>query len=216
MESIRVIIVDDHFLIRLGLKNVLSGSKNDTKIEVVAEADCASELYQLLDSGVKADLLLLDIMLPDESGIEIAKNIKTNYPDLKILFISAETTEETITEILKLETGGFVSKNSTEDELVRAVDCVAFEGTYYGKDIATLIHNIKLSKTESNNVQFTPSELKILELSAKGLYAKEISHILNISHKTVGVHKSNICKKLNITNSIDLVKYCIKMGFIKL
>ncbi len=216
MKTIKIIIVEDHFLLRMGLRNTFKKPEGDIQVEVVAEAATASAFYQLLNKGVDADIVLLDIKLPDESGIEIAKRLEILAPKLKILVLSAETNEETVLELMKVRIGGFISKSVNPPELFRAIESVSEDVPYYGKDIAKLMQNIRLSILSKSQIKFTPKELAILKLSGEGLYAKEIATKLCISYQTVGVHKSNIFKKLGINSSVELVKYAIKMGFVQL
>ncbi len=214
MDPIKVIIVDDHFLVRLGLKQIFSVKSDIADVQVVGEASTAAEFYGLMAQGVQADLLLLDLILPDESGVSIAQRVVDEYPDMPILVMSAETSSHVITELMGVRIGGFISKNGTPDEMLRAVECVANGGMFYGKDIAVIMNNVITAKSEYPDVSFTPMERRVLDLTAQGLFAKEIGCELGISHKTVGVHKTNIFRKLGINTSVELVKYCVKMGFV--
>ncbi len=215
MAKIKIIIVDDHFLVRVGLRKTILASDFGLDIDIVAEAGDAAEFYSILESGIEVDMVLLDIRLPDESGIEIAKRLNAEYPDLKILILSAETDDDVIESIFELNVGGFVSKGVTPANLCRAIESVMDGVKYFGKDIALLMHNIKVAKSEVEDVVFTSKELEVLQLSAQGMYSKEIAEKLGMSSKTVSVHKSHIFKKLGINNSVELVHYALKMGFIK-
>ncbi len=215
MKTVRIIIIEDHYLIRLGLRNTFLKEDFDLKVEVVGEAANAKQLYTILEEGLEADLLLLDIKLPDESGIEIAKRISIEYPYLKILILSAENSDEIIEQLLSVKINGFISKGGTPKELFRAIDSVTDGFEYYGKDIATLMHNIKVARIDFDESQFTTKEIAVIKLAAKGLYSKEIADELDMSPKTVSVHKSNIFRKLGINNTAELVRYAIKMGFVR-
>lgn len=216
MKEIKVIIVDDHFLFRLGLKTVFSTSTQESiKVNVVAEAQDAESFYKLLDQGIEADIAILDIKLPGISGIEIAEKIINEKPNLKTLMLSAESSNDILSSIMKLEIGGFISKEAPSSDIFRALECIYEGGNYYGKDIATLINNIRVAKSDISDINFTPREIEILELSAKGKYAKEIAFELGLNHKTVAVHKTNIFKKLGIHSSHELVMYAIKTGMIR-
>ncbi len=215
MRKVKVIIVDDHFLVRVGLRNTLISPNFGLDIEIVAEAGSMAEFYTLLDSGVEADIVLLDIVLPDGSGLDIARRLCDERPNLKILILSAESSDEVIRQMMEINIGGFISKGVTTAELSRAIDSVMDDIEYYGKDIARLMHSVKVSKSALNESNFTEKELEVLHLSAQGFYAKEIADQMGISPKTVSVHKSNIFKKLGINNSVELVTYALKMGLIK-
>ncbi len=215
MKKIRVIIVDDHFLVRLGLRQTLTSKDFGREVEIVGEAGDAAEFYSLISNSIIADLVLLDIRLPDESGIDIARRICNENIDLKILILSAESGDDVIEQIAGLDIGGFVSKGIKPRELRRAMESVLDGVEYFGKDIAKLMHNVKVAKSEVCESVFTSKELEVLNLAAQGLYSKEIGDKLGISPKTVSVHKSNIFKKLGINNSVELTHYALKMGFIK-
>ncbi len=215
MEKIRVIIVDDHFLVRLGLNHTLTSKNFGLEVDIVGEAADATQFYALLRDGVIADLVLLDIRLPDESGIAIARRLIEEKSELKILILSAESSDDVIEQIAGLNIGGFISKGVNPQELRRAIESVLDGVEYYGKDIAKLMHNFKVAKSEVSDTQFTSKELEVLRLAAQGLYSKEIAEKLGMSPKTVSVHKSHIFKKLGINNSVELAHYALKMGFIK-
>ncbi len=215
MEKVKAIIVDDHFLVRVGLRNTLTSSGFGVDVEVVAEAASMAEFYDLLASGVDADIVLLDILLPDGSGLDIARRLCDERPDLKILILSAESSDEVIEQMMSINIGGFISKGVTTAELSRAIDSVMDDVKYYGKDIARLMHSVKVSKSALCESNFTDKELEVLRLAAQGAYAKEIADKMGISPKTVSVHKNRIFKKLGINNSVELVHYALKMGFIK-
>ncbi len=215
MERIRVIIVEDHFLMRLWLRKTLTSKEFGMEVEIVGEAADAAQFYALLRDGVVADLVILDIRLPDESGIDIARHLKNEKSELKILIHSAENSNELIKQIITLKVGGFVSKGTNPKELRRAMESVLDGVKYFGKDIAKLMHNVKIAKSEVCETVFTNRELDILRLAAQGLYSKEIGEKLGMNPKTVNVHKSNIFKKLGINNSVELAHYALNMGFIK-
>lgn len=214
MKKVKVIIVDDHFLVRVGLRNTLTSPNFGLDIEIAAEAASMAEFYTLLEGGVDADIVLLDIVLPDGSGLDIARRLCDEHPNLKILILSAENSDEVIEKMMNINIGGFISKGVTSTELRRA-ESIMDDIEYYGKDIARLMHSVKVSKSALSKNNFTEKELEVLHLSAQGFYAKEIADNMGISPKTVSVHKSNIFKKLGINNSVELVTYALKMGFIK-
>ncbi len=215
MQIVRTIIVEDHFLVRIGLKNTFQTQHNNMLVDVVGEAGTISEFYELIESGIEADLVLLDIHLPDGTGVEIAHYINKNSINLKILALSAENSITMIEQVVAAKVGGFISKSCSADVLFSAIDSVMNNIEYYGKDIAALLHNVRIANIELDDTYFTPKELEVLKLAAEGFYSKEIGSKLSISAKTVSVHKTNIFKKLGINNSVELVKYAIRMGFVK-
>ncbi len=215
MRRVKIVIVDDHFLVRVGLKSLFATPQVDITVDVVGEASCAEELYTLLGSGISVDLVLLDIILPGESGIEIAKRLISDYPELKILMLSAEASAEILEQVAEMEVAGFISKTVSNSELYVAIESAYSGVEYYGRDIAKLMHNIKIARSEVDDSIFTPKESEVLKLAAEGYYSKEIADKMSISDKTVSVHKSNIFRKLGISNSVELVRYAIRTGLIK-
>ncbi|MDD4142477.1 MAG: response regulator transcription factor [Bacteroidales bacterium] len=214
MKPIRLFLVDDHKLFRTGIKNILSNHDN---FEIVGEAASGEEFFLLLhDNDIKIDILLLDIILPDMSGVLIADRMRKEHPCTHILVLSSENKSSTISQLVQIGIDGFIDKNAESEELIKAFEIIADGGEYYGRDIARIIHCIRVAKNDISDSAFTPRELGIIELCVKGLQAKEIAAALNISTGTVNTHKNNIFKKLGINNSVELVNYCISNGIVKL
>ena len=212
----RVIIVDDHTLIRMGIKGTLSSKCPD--ICVVGEAADGKSLFRLLET-TPADLILLDIVLPDMNGIEIARILRSNYQKIKILVISVENTSNTIQQLLEIGIDGFISKRQcTGEELPEAIRNVMSGMEYFGRDIASIIYSIYVSKRETATatVEFSEREREIIHLCRNGFQSKEIGDQLHISPRTVETHKKNIFKKLGINNSLEMVQYALKKGIIQI
>jgi DNA-binding NarL/FixJ family response regulator len=182
-------------------------------IEVVAEAASGRELFAALET-TSPDLLLLDIMLPDMSGIEIARKIKANYPEIKILLLSAEEPKKVIEQVLETGVEGYISKSAEMREIEDAIVSVMNGMEYFGRDISKVICEIYSSKKkhEQKESKFTVREMEIIHLCNEGLLVKEIAERLNISPNTVKTHKTNIFQKLGINNSVELAKYMMKTG----
>jgi DNA-binding NarL/FixJ family response regulator len=213
---IRVAIVDDHALFRLGVKVCLADNKEG--ITVVGEAGTGEALFRLLET-VEAELVLLDVMLPDISGIEIARRLHKDYPRLKILAISAENTRPVVEALLEIGIDGFISKGAGEiDEIASAIRSVMNGMEYFGKDIASIIYEIYVYKKKTTEVtpEFTDREREIILLCRDGLLAKEIAGRLDISVNTVQNHKKNIFHKLGINSTMEMVQYALKHRIIRM
>ena len=211
-SPIRIIIVEDHPLVRLGLQTTLSMDKG--RFEVVGTADCAEALWDILNEKV-ADVILLDIILPGESGVDIARKLHKEGCTARILVLSAETDKETISELVRIGIDGFINKAVSPEELKTAIEYVADGLEYYGRDIAKILRDFSTAR-KNLKVEFTKRESEILELCAKGLSAKDISRRLDISINTVNSHKDNIFKKLGINSSLELVRWSIDHGIISI
>ena len=212
---INVIVVDDHPLFRMGIKASFRKGKSD--IVIIGEADTGAGFFRLLENGVP-DLVLLDINLPDISGIEIARRLKQEYPTVKILAVSAEDTAETVKALVDLGIDGFISKRKGgTEELVEAIHSIMNGLEYYGKDISAIIYDVFVSKkkTAAPTHEFTDREKDIIKACKDGLLCKEIAIQLGISINTINTHKRNIFKKLDINNTVEMVQYALKNGFIK-
>ncbi|MDR1764179.1 MAG: response regulator transcription factor [Dysgonamonadaceae bacterium] len=212
--EIKVIIVDDHALFRLGLKGALA----DSGITVAGEADSGEALFNLLET-MKADVVLLDIVLPDMSGIEIARRLTAKYPKLRILAISAENNAPTVKALMEIGINGFISKRAGGiDEIANAIRSIMDGEEYFGKDIAEIIYEIYVAKKNSSEKipEFTDREKEIIDLCRKGLYSRQIAEKLFISPRTVDSHKTNIFRKLGIDSTVEMVEYALKHGIISM
>ena len=213
---IHVIIVDDHELYRLGIRAAIESRHPD--IIVVGEAGSGSEFFDLLETTA-ADIVLLDILLPEMSGTVIARRLKEEYPEIKILAVSAENSSDTIQEMLEIGIEGFVSKlQGGAENIVEAVRTVMQGVEYFGKDISDIIRRIYLSKKKTTQVtaEFTEQEKRVIELCHEGLPGKIIADRLGISLRTVDNHKSHIFRKLGINNTMEMVRYALKSGIIQM
>ena len=209
-EIVKVALVDNHLLLRMGLRSALEHS--GLKLNVVVEAASAAEFFGLL-AAQPIDLVLLDILLPDMSGVEVARLLRKEHPEVKILVLSAESKRNTVLQLVEIGIEGFITKGISMEELCRAVEYVSAGAQYFGLDVARLINDVRIARDDRKEV-FTKRESEIIELCASGLTGKEIAGQLNISIKTVECHKNNIFAKMGISNSVELARYAIKSGII--
>jgi two-component system response regulator NreC len=213
---IRVIVVDDHGLFRTLLQTAFQYVCPD--IQMVGEAENGKALFEVL-TVTPADLVLLDINLPDMPGVEITRRLRRDYPDMKILAISAENTSEVIQSMIEAGINGFISKqNGMTKELAEAIRTVVGGLEYFGSDIASIIYHIYVSKKKTTEVsgEFTDRERDIIALCREGLQSKEIAVRLDISFHTVNHHKKNIFQKLGINNTMEMVRYAMMKGIIQI
>jgi len=212
---IRVILVDDHKIFTEGLAHIL-GLESD--IEVVGQCQTAQELYDLVKSNEKL-VVLLDINLGNESGLDICKTLSENYPLAKVIAVSMYQEESFITKMLKNGASGYLLKNTGREEFLRAIREVNEGKDYQSQAVTEIIMNgLSRQKNQERNLhelKFTRREKEILELIAKGLTTKEIGNSLCISEKTVETHRSNLLTKFDVKNMVSLLKLAMEYGYVK-
>ena len=204
-------ILDDHELIRVGVTSVL----NATTHAVTISAACAEELFEALEEGTPCDLLLLDILMPGTNGFEVAKRMRTEYPETKIIVLSVDTKEYVIIRLMQIGIDGFISKNGPLEEVKLAIDSVAEGVPFYGRDLAVLVRDIvDAQPNKRSSALLTKRELEIIEACCAGLLGKEISEKFHISLRAVNSHKTNIFNKLGISSSVEMVRFALEHGII--
>ncbi len=227
-EILKLVIVDDHALYRLGERAVISEKLPTVKI--LAEYSSGQELLVGFKSGLVPDIILLDIVMPGINGIETAKKIKQDYPEIKIIMLSSEVAPEIINELLDIGVNGYLSKLAVKDDLADAIKSVSEGNLFYGQDIARIVYNTYISQStqtpsskksffslkRNDNVSFSEREKKIIEFLCEGITTKEVAARLNVSKRTIDTHKSNIMQKLGFHSTVELVKYAIKEGMVTL
>lgn len=203
--QIRLALVDDHSLVRDGIRALLSVIPTVT---VVGEAENGATAIEMVEQS-KPDLLLVDINLPDINGLELTRKLRDRYPSLKVLVLSMHDSKEYVSESLRSGASGYVLKNSPSREIVAAIEAIANGGTFYSAEIAQ-----KLLLDDGTSNELTPRESQVLYKMAQGLNNKEMARELNISVRTVETHRLSIRRKLNIDKPAALVKYAIDHGII--
>lgn len=220
MSKIKVLLVDDHQIVRDGIFALLI---KEHDIEIVGEASNGDELFDKL-KFIKPDIIILDISLPKMSGIEIAGILSKDYPQIRIIVFSSYTDEETIFKSIRAGAKGFLPKDSMREDLVEAIKKVHQGFEYLSNKIPNTILMDYIKKAGNQEEKFNNSKLssltkrerEILKLIADGLSYKEVGNELFISVRTVETHKNNILQKLELKSTIDLVKFAIKNDLIDL
>lgn len=214
--SIRILLVDDHAVVRLGLR-MLMESEND--LEIVGEADSASQGINLL-TRLEPDIVLMDIGLPDMSGIDATREIKRVRPEAAVIALTIHEDEEYFFKMLEAGASGYIPKRAAPEELITAIRAAARGEVYLYPSMAKLLVKDYLgqddvSRDESAPNDLTPREQEVLTLLADGASNNEIGEQLSISPKTVARHRENIMAKLNLHSRTELVKYAIRKGIIE-
>ncbi|MFL7894315.1 MAG: response regulator [Anaerolineales bacterium] len=216
MMKIRLLLVDDHAVVRTGLRMMLEGEQD---IEIVGEAESASEAINQI-SLLKPDVVLMDIGLPDLSGIDATREIKKLAPDIAVVALTIHEDEEYFFKMLDAGASGYVPKRAAPDELITAIRVTAQGEVYLYPSLAKLLVSDYLSQSQQPRNRatldgLTPREYEVLTLLADGASNLEIAEQLNISPKTVARHRENIMGKLNLHSRAELVKYAIRKGIIQ-
>jgi len=215
-KQINIFIVEDHIIVRDGLRALLLGVKD---IKIIGEAASGKVFFEKL-TKVHPDIVILDIGLPDISGIEIAQRLELKHPEIKIIILTANTDENSIVQAVKSGVSGFLSKDTPKDEFIEAIRYVYNGEQYFGDAISKIVYKgyIKTikGKQPKDKKSLTYREIEVVKLISEGLSYKEIAEKLFISARTVETHRNNILEKLNLKNNIELVKYAINHKLVNL
>ena len=191
-------------MVRSGLR-LLLGDQND--IEIVAEAATGLEALEFL-RNITVDLVLMDISMPDLNGLEATKHIRRSYPDLPVLVLTMHQDERYFFQILKAGANGYIVKGAAPGDLVSAVRAVAAGQAYLYPSLASCL-------AREPEPSLSPREVEVLQLTAQGLTAREVSHKLCISPNTVERHRANIMSKLGLSNRSELIRYALDRGILE-
>jgi DNA-binding NarL/FixJ family response regulator len=208
----RILIADDHSLVRSGLKRVLDKQPD---LEVVAEAaDGAEAVDKALSENV--DLAILDVSMPRMTGIQAAAELSKRDPDLRLLMLSMYDSEQYLFEALKAGASGYVLKSGADEDIVAAARAtMRGESFLYPSAVNTLVRDYIERGVDEQPDILTPRELEVLKLIAEAHTSKEIAQELVISVKTVERHRQNILDKLGLRDRVELTRYAIRRGLIQ-
>ena len=219
MEIIRIFLTEDHDLVRDGLKALLAGIPD---IHIIGEASNGKSLFEKLKIVVP-DVLVLDISLPDMSGIEITRKVRSDYPSVKVLILSMYTHEDFILGAIRAGAKGYLPKNTSRDELVKAIYAVHRNEEFFGEIISGILlksyirsNTAMNGKENDKSFNLTTREIEILKHYSEGHHNKEIAENLNISIRTVETHKNHIMRKLGCKSPVEMVKFAIRHKIIDL
>ncbi len=212
----RLLLVDDHAVVRMGLRMLL---ENEVDFELVGEAESASEAINLTGK-LDPDVVLMDIGLPDMSGIDAAREIKRLWPRIAVVALTIHEDEEYFFKMLEVGASGYVPKRAAPEELISAIRTAASGEVYLYPSLAKLLVRDYLSQPQPERGgqgldDLTPREQEVLTHLAEGESNSEIGDVLGISPKTVARHRENIMNKLNLHTRSELVKYAIRKGIIQ-
>jgi two-component system response regulator NreC len=210
--GLRIFIVDDHCVLRAGLRALLSGEAN---LEVVGEAADGEEAIRLVPQ-IKPDIVLMDITLPGMNGLETAKKILEQLPDVRVLMLTVHKDHSLAREALNFGVSGYILKQAAESELINAIQAIAHGGLYIDPFITRPLLQQQSQDPPLTTFpeSITPREVEVLKLIARGYTNRQIAEKLYISVRTVESHRENIMDKLDLTSRVELVRYAHMHGLI--
>lgn len=207
LQPLRVIIVDDHQLVRTGLKQMI-GSQSD--LVVVAECRTGREVLDALRSE-PCRVLLLDLSLPDMSGLDVLKQVRTQFPEVAVLVVSGYPETQFGLNVLRAGASGFISKGAGEADLLRAIRMVARGNRYVGPELADLlVSGLNGTGNEPQHTVLSEREFQIFCKLAAGVTVTEIAQKLFLSVKTVSTYRTRILEKMGMRSNADITSYAIK------
>lgn len=209
----RILLADDHILIRHGIKKII---EQDETFEVVGEVSNGKELMEALEQTL-VDLIILDISMPGTGGLEAIEMVKAKYPDIRILMLTMHKKKQYFYNAMSAGADGYLIKDDSEEELLVALEKVVSGKRYISPfmidDFADDVALIYSGKAKSPFQDLTKREKEILHLVVKGFTSRKMAEHLNISQRTVDHHRSNLLRKLDGKNSVDLVNFAVRHGF---
>jgi two-component system, NarL family, response regulator NreC len=214
--SVRIILADDHKIVRDGLRALLA---NQSGMDVIAEADNGRETVRLA-RDLSPDLVIMDIGMPDLNGIDATRQITAELPDVKVIALSMHSDRRFVVQMFRAGASGYLLKDCAFEELTRAVGAVLKNQTYLSPAVAgpvmeDYIHHLSTAVSAEFSV-LSPREREVLQLLAEGKSTKETAALLCVSIKTVETHRQQIMSKLNIHSIAELIKYAIREGLTSL
>ena len=214
MANIKVLLVDDHKIVRDGIKLML---KSQAGIDVVAEADDGAKVIELLES-TPVDVVVMDINMPEMNGIQATKLVKKEHPEIKVLALTMSSDDSHIRQMVQAGASGYIMKSAGREELTDAIQDV-MSGKHYFSDQATQSIMMDLVKNKGKSsapdpVHITDRELEVLQMIVKEHTNQEIAEKLYISPRTVDAHRRNLLQKTGARNTAGLVKYAFQNGLV--
>ena len=215
MKPFRILLAEDHILFRELIKKSLAEIPN---LEVVAEVGDGLQLLQSI-KVLRPDMVILDIGMPNMSGIEAARIIKQKYPTIKILLLTMYKTKDHLKHALRAKVDGYLLKENAFKDLITAIEMIRQNKLYISNIMSQQMINFVVNESWGQNdksIDLSKREKEVLKFFAKGKSCKEIGELLSISHYTVRNHIAKIKQKLVVKKDIDVVKYAIRKGYASL
>jgi DNA-binding NarL/FixJ family response regulator len=213
MKSIRILLADDHTLVRAGIRSLVQALPG---IQVVAEAGDGREALSLIETH-QPDVALLDIAMPGLNGLEVAAQVADNFPYVRVMILSMHATEEYVLRALRAGASGYLLKDADTAELELAIKAVTRGETYLSpavsKHVTEYVRRVG-EEAHSTLERLTPRQREVLQLVAEGHTTQEIARMMSISVKTVETHRTQLMERLDIHDIAGLVRYAVREGLV--
>ncbi len=213
MKSVRILLADDHTLVRAGIRSLVQAIPG---IQVVAEAGDGREALSLIELH-QPDVALLDIAMPGLNGLEVAAQVADNFPYVRVMILSMHATEEYVLRALRAGAAGYILKDADTAELELAIKAVTRGETYLSpavsKHVTEYVRRVG-EETHSTLERLTPRQREVLQLVAEGHTTQEIARIMDLSVKTVETHRTQLMERLDIHDIAGLVRYAVREGLV--
>lgn len=215
MKKINIVIADDHKIFRQGVTELL---KREKDIVVVADLVTKDELDRIIEKNI-VDLVIMDIDMGEESGIDITRQLKKDHPEVRVLALSMHGDRNYVVRMLEAGASGYILKNAGKDEILDAIHTVASGNTYFSSQVSNALlehisNPVLIKKKKPEDLPLTDREIEVLKLIAEENNNAEIAEKLFISVRTVDTHRRNLLDKLAAKNTAGLVKYAVKKGLV--
>jgi two-component system, NarL family, invasion response regulator UvrY len=208
---IRIIIVDDHPIVRRGLKQVLN---EEPGIKVVGEAENAQEAFKIIRT-IDCDAVVLDISLPGTNGVEILKQLKHEYKKLPVLILSMHAEEQYAVRVMRAGASGYLIKESAPEELIKAIRKIISGGKYISSSLAERLFTDIDASGKPRHEKLSDREFEIMRMIAQGKAIKTIGEELCLSEKTVSTYRTRLLEKMNMHTNAELINYALKNKLIE-
>jgi DNA-binding NarL/FixJ family response regulator len=214
--NIRVLLADDHTILRKGIRNLLEKEKG---LEVVGEAEDGRKAVEMVQK-LQPDIVLMDISMPHLNGVGAAREIASTVPNCKVIALSMYSGKKFVMEMLRAGASGFLVKDCLQEELITAIHTVAEKKVYLSPSIADIVAAESIRQTgtpaTADSAALTPRERETIQLIAEGSSSKQIAAKLRVSVKTVDTYRQNVMKKLGVHSVAELTKYAVREGLTSL
>jgi DNA-binding NarL/FixJ family response regulator len=214
MSPTRILIVDDHALVRAGLRRLI---QEITSAEIVGEASAGTEALGIIEAA-RPEIVLMDISMPGINGLEATAQISARFPDVRVIILSMYCSEEDVLQALRAGASGYLHKSSAPAEIAIAINAIVSGGVYLSPSVSKWVVDGYLDRLKINSQstgRLSRRQREVLRLVAEGLSTKEIARQLGISAKTVETHRTQLMSRLDIHEVAGLVRYALKAGLIR-